>query len=658
MASPLFAIALLIHHIPLAPPEGQGFVVPKGKIEHVLSELSLSPDVIPENYSEENLQVFYSEQVSEEVLFSLLTPAYSFPILQAPSPSSLNLSISITPPLLSPPHKELFLVKFSPLEIPSSNIELPELGQISHEFKETPPIGIARSPKAHPLRMAPFSRDLLIQEEISLILPEPTPCCITLIEPLIPLKELSYLHPDTKALIALSKGKVLLEAPSLPPSIYINYEEDISLFSLLVPRDEGEAPFMASEETFHLYETSAPVATKISLSSREAPLPSLFESYLPSPSKDRVASLLNNYSSKEYNLSRQPTSDQLNNVAFDDQFEIDVGVIPRRDQKGYLFHVNLYPKANLTLHQMKQNFVFVIDKSSSIKEFRYDIFRRAVLESLDYLQEGDTFNIYLVDNKVHKLSEEPLLWRKSSVRKASEFLYSQDFNKYYASSADAYDTIEKVHEEMASFDGELTVIFVTDGSTLMDIRKRKFTLANLITSNNHKYTLHTACMSKDSSASMLDLLSTFNRGEFISSQTHAAFPRKFCRLVKHVSQIITKDIHLSTLSNQSVTLFPSPRTMPQMYVDRPFTIYGTATDLEDFDLIIQGKFDDRYLFMKKKIHLKTAPRSTKPLQKQFAIHQAYLCYEHYLDEHDEFYLEEAKKQLSKYKLRSAASTKK
>ncbi|MBP9841427.1 MAG: hypothetical protein KBC64_03260 [Simkaniaceae bacterium] len=636
MAPSLFAIALLSHPLSLTPPE------------YGRAELS------PVEYTQEKSEPSHHEQIKENPSSESPPIHFSFPaIATSPLPPiSVSLeknessSTSLTPFHFVPPSQSSWDLPVTEWSLATPSIQPIELGaSLSYpSFTHGEENSLLEISEPQPLPLY----DVTIESPLYT-----PPADMTPAKEDFDLKIASYTPPMTTY-----KNQDILAAPSLPFESYSNYDHAAAISSSFFPKREQEHPFLPPNEQYTPYNAAYPYISRITLSSHEPPLPPLFQYLPPAIEQAQIDSLLQNYSSKEYNLSRQPSSDELNNVAFDDQFDVDVGVTPRADKKGYLFHINLYPKANLTLHHMKQNFVFVIDKSSSIKEFRYEIFRKAVLDSLDYLQEGDTFNIYVVDNKKHKLSSEPLLWRKANVRKAREFLFSQDFNKFYSSSADTYDIIEAVQEEMSPFEGELTIILVTDGSSLMDIKKRKHTLSHLIYSNKNSYTLHTACMSKDSSGSMLDLLSTFNRGEFITSQTHAAFPRKFCRLVKHVSQIITKDIHLSTLTEKSITLFPSPAAMPQMYVDRPFVIYGMADELEDFDLIVQGKFDDRYLFMKKKIRLKTAPRSTKPLQKQLAIHQAYLCYQHYLTEHNEFYLEEAKKMLSKYKLRAAVDKKK
>ena len=646
MALPLFVLALL-----LPPPPCEGISVPKEQLEYTQSKLPLCQIPYTVEYVPDAPHLSYNLQGKEETPSLSPGKPLTLPEIHSPSPTEWTIpispaeivfSFSLMPPSLS---SISFEKVFSVLPFEAPPFSPPSLGKdlpypLNENHKETVALELSSQAPPHELSI-PLSPSEILSPEL-------------VFNDSFTLNTVPYAHPSSP----LPREAPLLSMPTLEVSPLPRYDAAFALTDRFPPHKEQEFPFIPLKALYSLYQPTCPLIKEAALASPEPPLPSLFHYTHPVTSQARIQPLLQNYSSREYNLSRQPTSDELNNVAFDDQFDITVGVLPRTDRKGYFFHIHLFPKANLTLHHLKQNFVFVIDKSSSIKQFRYEIFRRAVLDSLDYLQEGDTFNIYVVDNKTHKLSEEPLLWRKSNVRKAQEFLFSQEFNKYYTSSADTYDVIESVQQDMDSFEGELTVLLVTDGSTLMDIKKRKHTLSHLIYTNNKKYTLHTACMSKDSSGSMLDLLSTFNRGEFISSQTHAAFPRKFCRLVKHVSQMITKDIHLSTLSDHHVTLFPSPSAMPQMYVDRPFTIYGTTDELDNFDLIVQGKFDDRYLFMKKKIPLKTAPRSTKPLQKQWAIHQAYLCYEHYLNGHDEFYLEEAKKQLAKYKLRAAVDNKK
>lgn len=472
------------------------------------------------------------------------------------------------------------------------------------------------------------------------------------------LNSIVYKHPE-------KEGKELIAAQQIPPLGYpelVRYPHILHTAALAVkdvvdPLTESGAMFTYTPRIICNQAPEINTVSKILNPDNQAHIELFTYQYPSLARKDTDAS---NYENRSilYNLTRQPTGNALNNVPSSEQFDIDVTITKRKDRrKGQVFSISIYPNQELNLKPVRQHFTFIIDKTASVKKYRYDMFRAAVVKALNFLQEGDTFNIYVIDRKVNCLSEQPLLWRTSTVQSAKQFLYSSNFSGFNASSTDLYDLLPEVANQLPNTEGENTIILVTDGSSLANIQSKKYTLTELFKSNQGRYTLHTACIDGKSRGAMLDLISTFNRGEFVYSQTNTAFPRKLARLVKHASQRIASDVHvtLTDPDGVNVELFPHTNMVPHLYADRPFTIYGTIDEPKDFELIIQGRFEDRYLYLKKHICLTKARKSTKGLNKQLAVQQAYVCYEHYLNTHDAFYLKQAEERLAEYKLKPATT---
>lgn len=470
------------------------------------------------------------------------------------------------------------------------------------------------------------------------------------------LNSVVYVHPDQegKKLIAAS-APFSLTFPKLVRYPHVLHTAALALEGVLDPLSQREVSFTYTPRI--LCNETPDIQTVSAVERPENPsLVDLFTHNYPSLPRSQADVLSRANRSTRYNLSRQPTSNALNNVASSDEFDIDVSITKRKDlHKGYVFSISVYPNQEINLRPVQQNYIFVIDKTATVQKYRYDMFRKAILGALNHLQEGDTFNIYIVDKKIHRLSETPLLWRKKHVAAAKQFLSLNNFTHFFNNAADLYDLLPEISNELPTNEGENTIVLLTDGSSLANIQSKKHTLANLFENNKGRYTLHTACIDRRSKGAMLDLVSTFSNGEFIYSQTNTAFPRKLARLVKHTSQLLSKDMHV-TLTNAegtNVEIYPHPTMMPHMYADRPFTIFGTIDEPKDLDLVIQGRYNDRYLYIKKKANLTKARESTRGLNKILAIQQAYVCYEHYLNTHDSFYLEQAEERLREYKLKPA-----
>ncbi|MCH9614616.1 MAG: hypothetical protein SP1CHLAM54_14210 [Chlamydiia bacterium] len=472
------------------------------------------------------------------------------------------------------------------------------------------------------------------------------------------LNSVVYMHPD-------EEGKELVAAASpfsftFPEVVrypHVLHTSALAVRDIVDPLVQSDVSITYSPRI--LCNETPEIITVSTLERPENPaLVELFSHQFPSIPRNQADSLSRANRSTRYNLSRQPTSNALNNVPSSDEFEIDVSIVKRKDRhKGYVFSISVYPNQELNLQPVQQHYAFIIDKTATVKKYRYDMFRKAILKALNYLQEGDTFNIYVVDKKIHRLSDTPLLWRKKHVTEARQFLYSNNFTHFFNSNIDLYDVLPEISNELPNDQGENTIVLLTDGSSLANIQSKKYTLANLFENNKGRYTLHTACIDRRSRGAMLDLVSTFSNGEFVYSQTNTAFPRKLARLVKHTSQLLSKDMHV-TLTNAegtNVEIYPHATMVPHMYADRPFTVYGTIDEPRDLDLVIQGRFNDRYLYIKKKANLTTARQSTRGLNKILAIQQAYVCYEHYLNTHDTFYLQQAEERLRDYKLKPATT---
>ena len=95
---------------------------------------------------------------------------------------------------------------------------------------------------------------------------------------------------------------------------------------------------------------------------------------------------------------------EFNSVEWNDIFDVDIKTVAR-EEGGYLFSLSFIPKVDMSQHRLKQNYYFLIDRSSTIERNRYQSFKRAVIRSIGSLREGDHFNVVIFDSKIARLSE-------------------------------------------------------------------------------------------------------------------------------------------------------------------------------------------------------------------------------------------------------------
>ena len=367
--------------------------------------------------------------------------------------------------------------------------------------------------------------------------------------------------------------------------------------------------------------------------------------------EQEVRSLNERYRLTQGSLSKVSEIGSRDTVSFHNDFETVVTYVKKPDGKGYHFALKIKPNEKLCFSSPEQNFIFIIDSSGSIKKHRYNIFKDAVAKALGYLQKGDSFNILLADSKVTAMHSKPIAWNKEAVSKVRSYLQKREYRGYVAN----YDTFHLLSKIAKYFDPnkENIVVLLTDGHSFENIKKHKDAFKELTEKNKGLFSLFTASASHGNNITMLDLISTFNHGEFMYSPTHAAFPRKLAVLVKHIESFIVKNIRIHVTSARNdldVQFYPNQESFPSLYADHPYTLYGSIDKLEDFDLILQGQSGDRWVNILQHVSFANAEQAGHKLKRNFALQQAYVCYDYYLKKNDPFFLAEAERILSPHDL--------
>ncbi|MCP5504078.1 MAG: hypothetical protein H7A41_02880 [Chlamydiales bacterium] len=360
----------------------------------------------------------------------------------------------------------------------------------------------------------------------------------------------------------------------------------------------------------------------------------------PSDSEKRSLNQSNRFTNAF--LSEIPPPSHLETVSYNNEFDTSIHYSKREDGKGYLFSIKMKPVETLNFASPNQHYVFVVDGSSSIKKHRFGVFKEGVGRALSYLGEGDSFNIVIADAEMIPFSKEPTLWNETSVSKAKRFLMDQNYRGFFI-NYNAFDLLSNVSNYFAP-DKENIVVLITDGHSFRSLEDHKNDFKELVKESKGKFSVFTATASQGNNLSMLDLLSTFNNGELMYSKTNASFSRQLSVLVKHIESFVAKDIHVNVTSINNETrieFYPNEKTLPSLYADRPYIIYGSIDQLKDFDLILQGRCGDKWINIKQTISFKHAEKATHSIKKGMALQKAYVCYDYFLKNDDPFFLKEA-----------------
>ncbi len=344
---------------------------------------------------------------------------------------------------------------------------------------------------------------------------------------------------------------------------------------------------------------------------------------------------------------------EFKSVEWNEAFDVDIKTLAR-EEGGYLFSLTFVPKIDLTGHCLKQNYYFLIDRSSSIERHRYQSFKRAVTRAIASLREGDNFNVIIFDSKIARLSEKLVPFNRKNQRLAEEFLERQPHG-HYGPPVDFYSCLGKIIPFQVDEEEAHTAILISDGESSLKQDKQRSLINAWLQANRGKVTLYTAAVGQDNNLSSLDLLGTVSRGSLLYSDTHTGFPRKLAKLVLTLRSPVAKEMSLNIVATDPaarVQLYPSSARLPYLFSDHPYVIYGTAEKLSDFTLVLEGKNKGQILSIKKEISFVKAKPGNRLLSKEWSTQQAHLFYEQYLQEGKPVFLEEAKKLLTDEPTRS------
>ncbi len=327
-------------------------------------------------------------------------------------------------------------------------------------------------------------------------------------------------------------------------------------------------------------------------------------------------------------------------------FDVDVKTFAK-EEGGYLFSVSIIPKVDLSEYRLKQNYLFVIDRSNSVDKSRFQTAKRGIARAIAALRPGDFFNIVILDATVTQFNANPLPVSKAAVQKAEEFL-NQQSHTYQGTATDIYTTLTKILTAQIESHDATAAILISDGDSPLKPAQQRKKINNWLEANRDRVTLYTATAGQGNNLSSLKMLSLASRGSFLYSDTHAAFPRKLAKLVMDLRYPIAKEMTLSVISpesgNQIELLPPSPR-LPNLFSDHPYVLVGSASKLTDFTLLLEGKNKDQVFKIKKTISLSKAKPGSRLLQKQWAAEKAHTLFDQYLREGETTYLKQAENDL-------------
>ena len=351
-----------------------------------------------------------------------------------------------------------------------------------------------------------------------------------------------------------------------------------------------------------------------------------------------------------YSLFNWPTLQQLRTDSYPEGFSIDTRVITSTEGiDGQDFACTLRVDEKDILSDLNVHILYVLDTSSSIEAHRFQTFKKAIVQSLDYLDKGTTFNIAVVSKgKVTKLRKQGISPTKSGKSYAKRFLRKVEQSSK-TTTDDVITLLQKEKILARKNDTHRSCVLLSDGNFANSIRVESKSLKKLTDIDAGNFSVYTATVSDKNNKSMLSLLAKLNHGFSLFSRTHASFPRKFSILLKHIKQPVLHDIVVS-FPDDETELYINNTTSPTLLAGKNITLFGNTPEKSSRRIFIQGKSGNKWVNILKQLPLTDSRKGKYALQKKLANQKTLISLEAFLNSGDEKYLSDAKKFSDEYDL--------
>ncbi len=521
-------------------------------------------------------------------------------------------------------------------------------------YLETPPLHVSQT----------YSKELTLQDlessfESPLQLPPINLSLPDFVQPPLPDLEVPHFIEPSASLkklqpIATIHPEITLKSDPLQEG---DFDYKAPLPALPALKDEASIAFV--------YIPSEEQSKSLSHSAPEMPVPEMLDQMTPSIPAPALSETPNEQIAKVYaDFTISPSSPKsivgvrsfsslgdyglpiLELREWNEFFDADVKTFAK-EEGGFLFSIQIIPRVDLSEHRLKQNYLFVIDRSSSADKAHFQTAKRGINRAVSALRPGDFFNILILDASITRLNEIPLAVTKANIQKAEEFLNKQS-HSYHGAAADVYTTLTKILNSQIAADEAVTAILISDGDSPLKSTQQRKKINTWLEANRDRVTLYTATAGHGNNLSSLKMLSLASRGSLLYSDTHASFPRKLAKLVMDLRYPIAKEMTLAVIpqdADSHIEILPPASRLPNLFSDHPYVLVGSAEKLSDFTLLLEGKNKDQIFKIKKTISLSKAKQGSRLLQKQWAAEKAHTLFDQYLREGEATVLKQAENQL-------------
>ena len=350
-------------------------------------------------------------------------------------------------------------------------------------------------------------------------------------------------------------------------------------------------------------------------------------------------------------LPQLPSLAELETMNLSDSFESELTFHPKADGKGYIFALTLLPRSELNIPKLRQNIIFLVDRSNSIQKDRLQSTKHAISRALEELDSNVLFNVISFDTRLEKLFPTLTSQGFEAKLKANKFIDHISLGSLF-SVGDLSKALFLTIPSQVADDELYTAILLTDGESLSKKSTQRALFKDWTLQNRGRVSLYVVSLTGDPHLASLDATCAINKGKLITSTTNRGLKRKLMRLAQNIRHPIAKGVVSRAVAQSPRTAIQLSNHLPPLYQDEPYVILGSTDTLDDFIIFIQARLKDGWMNVKKSISFADAKKGGESLEAMWALHNAYQEYEKFVIDDKSSHLSDAAKLLEPFDMQA------
>lgn len=302
-------------------------------------------------------------------------------------------------------------------------------------------------------------------------------------------------------------------------------------------------------------------------------------------------------------------------VSFEDYVDVKVDVMEDSMSGGGFFRAVITANEKCdTIREIPKDVIMIIDRSSSISPKKFSAFKKAAVNSLDYLNSRDRFNVVTFTDKALAFSKECVGADSKNRNNARDFIE----HIVRGGTTSVFDGLNPFVQNTNRSSRPLNIFLLTDGISTVNIYRDDEFLRNITGINPGHISIFPFCAGRDANRELLDFLGFLNRGQSLHVASLDDVDNRLTQFIVNHSSLLIRDIEY--MAPNSLVREIYPKKLQHLYRGAAVEIYGCYGP-GDSELVLRvigydsGDVRRDVMFRKK---ISECDKTTDPIDKLWA----------------------------------------